>query len=76
MSVIVCGDSGNDLGMFESGFKGIIVGNAQDELKDFQGRMPIMRMRNTAPASSRVWSTSTLFETVSILFEITDSNTR
>jgi len=36
-AVIVCGDSGNDLGMFKAGFKGIIVGNARDELKDFEG---------------------------------------
>jgi len=35
--VIVCGDSGNDLCMFKAGFKGIIVGNARDELKDFEG---------------------------------------
>ena len=36
-NVIVCGDSGNDLDMFKSGFKGIIVGNARTELKDFEG---------------------------------------
>lgn len=30
----VCGDSGNDLSMFFEGCKGIIVGNAQTELKD------------------------------------------
>jgi len=36
--VIVCGDSGNDLDMFQSGFKGIIVGNAHDELKIFKGK--------------------------------------
>lgn len=36
-NVIVCGDSGNDLDMFTAGFKGIIVGNAHTELKDFQG---------------------------------------
>jgi sucrose phosphatase-like protein len=35
--VIVCGDSGNDLDMFTAGFKGIIVGNAHTELKDFEG---------------------------------------
>ena len=35
--VIVCGDSGNDLDMFNSGFKGIIVGNAHAELKSFKG---------------------------------------
>jgi sucrose-6F-phosphate phosphohydrolase len=36
--VIVAGDSGNDLAMFEEGFPGIIVGNAQSELRRFQGR--------------------------------------
>jgi hypothetical protein len=35
--VIVCGDTGNDLDMFTAGFKGIIVGNAHTELKDFEG---------------------------------------
>ncbi len=36
-NVIVCGDTGNDLDMFEAGFKGIIVGNAHAELKSFEG---------------------------------------
>ena len=31
--VIVCGDTGNDLTMFEQGFYGIVVGNALAELK-------------------------------------------
>jgi sucrose-6F-phosphate phosphohydrolase len=31
--VIVAGDSGNDLDMFDQGFRGIVVGNAQAELK-------------------------------------------
>ena len=31
--VIVCGDSGNDLAMFQQGFRGIVVGNAHPELK-------------------------------------------
>lgn len=35
-NVIVCGDSGNDLDMFKAGFKGIIVGNAHAELKNYQ----------------------------------------
>jgi sucrose-phosphate synthase len=34
---VVCGDSGNDLDAFEAGFKGIIVGNAHAELKNFKG---------------------------------------
>ncbi|MFZ5632661.1 MAG: HAD-IIB family hydrolase [Bacillota bacterium] len=33
-STVACGDSGNDLSMFFEGCKGIIVGNAQPELKD------------------------------------------
>ena len=36
-NVIVCGDSGNDLDMFNAGFNGIIVGNAQAELQSFEG---------------------------------------
>ena len=36
-NVIVCGDSGNDLDMFKTGFKGIIVGNAYAELKNYSG---------------------------------------
>ncbi|MFQ5976818.1 MAG: HAD-IIB family hydrolase [Candidatus Heimdallarchaeota archaeon] len=32
--VIVAGDSGNDVSMFEHGFKGIVVGNAHPELKE------------------------------------------
>lgn len=31
--VVVSGDSGNDLSMFEQGFRGIVVGNAHRELK-------------------------------------------
>ena len=30
--VIVCGDTGNDLSMFEHGFLGVVVGNALPEL--------------------------------------------
>ena len=36
-AIVACGDSGNDLDMFEAGFKGIIVGNAHAELKSFKG---------------------------------------
>ncbi len=35
-NIIVSGDSGNDLDMFQVGFKGIIVGNAHTELKNFE----------------------------------------
>ncbi|REJ70038.1 MAG: HAD-IIB family hydrolase [Planctomycetota bacterium] len=31
--VIVCGDSGNDLSMFQQGFRGVVVGNAHQELR-------------------------------------------
>lgn len=35
---MVCGDSGNDLDLFKAGFKGIIVGNAHAELKNYAGK--------------------------------------
>jgi sucrose-6F-phosphate phosphohydrolase len=31
--VFVCGDTGNDKAMYAQGFRGIVVGNAQDELR-------------------------------------------
>ncbi len=34
--VIVCGDSANDLAMFQHGFRGIVVANAHPELTEFQ----------------------------------------
>jgi sucrose-6F-phosphate phosphohydrolase len=34
--VIVAGDSGNDLDMFQQGFRGIVVGNAHPELKSLR----------------------------------------
>ncbi len=37
-SVMLCGDSANDLDMFEAWFRGIIMENARDELKDLQGK--------------------------------------
>ena len=36
--IIVCGDSGNDLELFKAGFKGIIVGNAHVELRNYKGK--------------------------------------
>ena len=36
--VMVSGDTGNDLTMFERGFRGIVVGNAHEELKRLDGR--------------------------------------
>jgi len=35
--VLVSGDTGNDRALFEHGFRGIVVGNAQPELKNFTG---------------------------------------
>ena len=35
--VMVSGDTGNDLAMFETGFRGIVVGNARSELKRLDG---------------------------------------
>ena len=35
--VIVCGDSANDIAMFDYGFEGIVVGNAHPELKALDG---------------------------------------
>jgi sucrose-6F-phosphate phosphohydrolase len=32
--VIVCGDSGNDLAMFQQGFRGVVVANSHEELKN------------------------------------------
>ena len=34
--VVVCGDTGNDKSMFMYGFRGVVVGNAQPELKALQ----------------------------------------
>lgn len=35
-NVVTAGDSGNDQSLFDKGFRGIIVANAQPELRDFQ----------------------------------------
>lgn len=37
-NVIIAGNSGNDIDLFESGFKGIIVENAEKELKEYKGK--------------------------------------
>jgi sucrose-6F-phosphate phosphohydrolase len=37
-SIIVCGDTGNDLAMFQQGFRGVVVANARDELKRLAGQ--------------------------------------
>jgi sucrose-6F-phosphate phosphohydrolase len=36
-SVVVCGDTANDLAMFQQGFRGVVVANALDELKRLSG---------------------------------------
>ncbi|QDU97352.1 HAD-IIB family hydrolase [Lignipirellula cremea] len=36
--VIVCGDTGNDLAMFQEGYHGVVVGNAHAELKQLDSR--------------------------------------
>jgi len=35
--VVVCGDTGNDMALFEQGFRGVVVGNAQPDLKSLAG---------------------------------------
>lgn len=35
--VIVCGDSGNDLSLFQYGFRGVIVSNCRPELRELKG---------------------------------------
>ncbi len=37
-NVIVAGDSGNDLAMFQQGFRGVVVANAHTELKALRGK--------------------------------------
>jgi sucrose-6F-phosphate phosphohydrolase len=37
--VVVCGDSANDLAMFENGFPGVVVGNAHPELLALDSRL-------------------------------------
>jgi sucrose-6F-phosphate phosphohydrolase len=47
-SVIVCGDTANDLAMFQQGFRGIIVANARDELKQLAGENIYLARRSHA----------------------------
>ena len=47
-SVIVCGDTANDLAMFQQGFRGMIVANARDELKQFAGENVYLARRSHA----------------------------
>lgn len=46
--VIVCGDSGNDRSMFQQRFLGIVVGNAQPELRRLKGTMTYFARRKFA----------------------------
>ena len=39
-NTIVAGDSGNDQSMFDEGFKGILVGNARPEVKEYLQKFP------------------------------------
>ena len=36
-SIIVCGDTANDLAMFQQGYRGVVVANALEELKRLSG---------------------------------------
>lgn len=50
--VIVAGDSGNDVGMFEHGFKGVVVGNAHSELKRL-GSLPKIHIASDAESKKQ-----------------------
>jgi sucrose-6F-phosphate phosphohydrolase len=47
-SVIVCGDTNNDLAMFQQGFRGVVVANALDELKRLAGERVYVAHRSHA----------------------------
>jgi sucrose-6F-phosphate phosphohydrolase len=44
-SVVVCGDTGNDLAMFQQGFRVVVVANALDELKRLAGERVYLAKR-------------------------------
>lgn len=46
--VIVCGDSGNDIAMFDYRFAGVVVGNAQPELKALDDPLVYQSQHNCA----------------------------
>jgi sucrose-6F-phosphate phosphohydrolase len=47
-SVIVCGDTANDLAMFQQGFRGVVVANAHEELKQLAGEKVYLARRSYA----------------------------
>ena len=47
-NVVVCGDSGNDRALFEEGFPGIVVGNAQNDLRKLDSRSTYFAQRHFA----------------------------
>ena len=46
--VVVCGDSANDIAMFDRGFAGVVVGNAHPELKALDGPLVYQSSHNYA----------------------------
>ncbi len=48
LPTLVCGDSGNDISMYEHGFYGVIVKNAQPELLDWYYRNPNDRVMQSS----------------------------
>lgn len=44
LPTLVCGDSGNDIGMYEHNFWGVVVGNAQSELAQWHKNHPSDRI--------------------------------
>jgi mannosylfructose-6-phosphate phosphatase len=49
-SIVVCGDTGNDLAMFQQGFRGVVVANARDELKRLVGQERVYLAESTHAA--------------------------
>lgn len=47
-SVIVCGDTANDLALFQQGFRGVVVANAHDDLKQLAGQRVYLARRSHA----------------------------
>jgi len=47
-SVIVCGDTANDLALFQQGFRGVVVANAHNDLKQLAGERVYLARRSHA----------------------------